>query len=79
MRPSWATYYKHTDAVIVVVDSTDRARMNIAKVIHPLEATPDFFATSFKLMKECLTKSTIASVAKTDLLSQTVCPCVPAE
>eukprot|EP00884_Botryococcus_braunii_P016534 jgi/Botrbrau1/3564/Bobra.0078s0021.1 len=31
LRPSWATYYKHTDAVIVVVDSTDRARMNIAK------------------------------------------------
>lgn len=33
LRPSWATYYKHTDAVIVVVDSTDRARMNIAKVM----------------------------------------------
>lgn len=32
MRPSWAAYYKATDAVIVVIDSTDRARVSIAKV-----------------------------------------------
>ena len=31
LRPSWATYYRSTDAVIVVVDSTDRARASIAK------------------------------------------------
>ena len=31
LRPSWATYYRSTDAVIVVVDSTDRARAGIAK------------------------------------------------
>ena len=32
MRPSWASYYRSTDAVIVVLDSTDRARVRIAKV-----------------------------------------------
>lgn len=32
LRPSWATYYRATDAVIVVIDSTDRARSSIAKV-----------------------------------------------
>lgn len=31
LRPSWAAYYKATDAVIVVIDSTDRARVSIAK------------------------------------------------
>ena len=39
LRPSWQTYYKNTDAVIVVVDSTDRGRIGIAKVwaasLHP--------------------------------------------
>lgn len=32
LRPSWASYYQSTDAVIVVLDSTDRARVRIAKV-----------------------------------------------
>lgn len=32
LRPSWQTYYKATDAVIMIVDSTDRARVGIAKV-----------------------------------------------
>ena len=31
MRPSWVTYYKATDAVIMVVDSTDRGRMQVTK------------------------------------------------
>lgn len=31
LRPSWAAYYKATDAVIMVVDSTDRARAGVAK------------------------------------------------
>ena len=31
LRPSWAAYYAQTQAVIVVVDSTDRARMGIVK------------------------------------------------
>ena len=35
LRPSWQTYYKNTDAVIVVVDSTDRGRIGIAKVCRP--------------------------------------------
>ena len=32
LRPSWQTYYRAAHAVIMVVDSTDRARVNIAKV-----------------------------------------------
>ena len=35
LRPSWATYYKSTDALIMLVDSTDRARIGIAKVQIP--------------------------------------------
>ncbi|KAG1675055.1 hypothetical protein FOA52_002714 [Chlamydomonas sp. UWO 241] len=31
LRPFWATYYKGADAVVMVVDSTDRARVSIAK------------------------------------------------
>ncbi|KAA6421735.1 MAG: ADP-ribosylation factor C1 [Trebouxia sp. A1-2] len=31
LRPSWQTYYKAAHAVIMVVDSTDRARVGIAK------------------------------------------------
>lgn len=31
LRTSWATYYRGTHAVIVVIDSTDRARINIIK------------------------------------------------
>lgn len=37
LRPSWQTYYKAAHAVIMVVDSTDRARVGIAKVsLHAL-------------------------------------------
>jgi small GTP-binding protein len=32
LRSFWATYYKDTDAVIMVVDSTDRARVGVTKV-----------------------------------------------
>ncbi|GFR50159.1 hypothetical protein Agub_g12324, partial [Astrephomene gubernaculifera] len=31
LRPFWATYFKNTDAVIMVVDSTDRARVGVTK------------------------------------------------
>ncbi|KAE8815071.1 ADP-ribosylation factor-like protein 5 [Hordeum vulgare] len=31
LRTSWATYYRGTHAVIVVIDSTDRSRINIIK------------------------------------------------
>uniref|UniRef100_A0A7S2Z509 Uncharacterized protein n=1 Tax=Chloropicon laureae TaxID=464258 RepID=A0A7S2Z509_9CHLO len=31
LRPSWTTYYKATDALVMVVDSTDRARINLVK------------------------------------------------
>ncbi|KAL0287903.1 UNVERIFIED_CONTAM: ADP-ribosylation factor-like protein 5 [Sesamum angustifolium] len=31
LRTSWATYYRGTHAVIVVIDSTDRARISIIK------------------------------------------------
>ena len=29
LRPSWSMYFEGTDAIILVVDSTDRARMSI--------------------------------------------------
>lgn len=32
LRTFWSPYYKGADAVIVVVDSTDRARLHVAKV-----------------------------------------------
>ena len=32
LRPFWGTYFKNTDAVIMVVDSTDRARVGVTKV-----------------------------------------------
>lgn len=32
MRPFWATYYRKSDAVVMVVDSTDRARVSVCKV-----------------------------------------------
>ncbi len=32
LRPFWGTYFKGTDAVIMVVDSTDRARVGVTKV-----------------------------------------------
>lgn len=31
LRPFWGTYFKGTDAVIMVVDSTDRARVGVTK------------------------------------------------
>ncbi|MEW5310887.1 MAG: hypothetical protein WDW38_002643 [Sanguina aurantia] len=31
LRPFWSTYFKNTDAVIMVVDSTDRARVGVTK------------------------------------------------
>lgn len=31
LRASWASYYKHTDAVVLVVDSTDGARMGLVQ------------------------------------------------
>lgn len=31
LRPSWETYYQDTDAVVLVVDSTDRGRLGTVK------------------------------------------------
>lgn len=31
LRTFWTTYFKNTDAVVMVVDSTDRARISITK------------------------------------------------
>lgn len=31
LRPSWSTYYTQTDCIILVVDSTDRGRVSIAR------------------------------------------------
>lgn len=33
LRPSWAAYCKNTDAVVMVIDSTDRTRIGTTKVL----------------------------------------------
>ena len=43
LRPSWTSYYKSTDALVMVVDSTDRARINSVKV--RTVGSPDFDPT----------------------------------
>ena len=40
LRPFWATYYKKSDAVIMVVDSTDRARIGVCKVSTAMSRDP---------------------------------------
>lgn len=42
MRPSWGMYLKGVDAVIVVIDSTDRVRIPIAKQeLYQILAVPE--------------------------------------
>jgi ADP-ribosylation factor-like protein 5B len=40
LRPFWPTYFKSTDAIIMVVDSTDRARVGVTKARYPLGSPP---------------------------------------
>lgn len=51
LRPSWATYYRSTDAVIVVIDSTDRARASIAKASVPASCQDACIQASFILLE----------------------------
>jgi len=39
LRASWPVYYKNTDAIICVVDSTDRQRLGLVKA-RPLAPPP---------------------------------------
>ena len=41
IKPSWTSYYKGTDAIILVVDSTDRGRVGIAKVQDAAQVAAD--------------------------------------
>ena len=52
LRPSWATYYKASHAVIMVVDSTDRARIGIVKVSCQPEVK--VYAGAARLCRLCL-------------------------
>ncbi|KTW27863.1 uncharacterized protein T551_02830 [Pneumocystis jirovecii RU7] len=37
LRQSWHAYYKSTSAVILVIDSTDKERLDISKIMRQLE------------------------------------------
>jgi ADP-ribosylation factor-like protein 5B len=51
LRPSWSLYLKGVDAVIVVVDSTDRVRMPIAKQeLYQILAMPELEKVPFLLL-----------------------------
>lgn len=65
LRPSWAAYYKATDAVIVVIDSTDRARVTIAKA-RPLVPCPqqDNRAAAAKALQRASTVSPVAKLPR---------------
>ena len=39
LRTSWPVYYKNTDAIICVVDSTDRQRLGLVKASNPASAS----------------------------------------
>lgn len=45
LRPSWAAYCKNTDAVVMVVDSTDRARVSTNKV-----RLKEWFVVSYQIL-----------------------------
>lgn len=62
LRPFWATYYKNTDSVILVVDSTDRARVGVTKseLFNLLEnedlaATPILILANKQDLKDAMT------------------------
>lgn len=63
LRPFWSTYYQGTDAVIVVVDSTDRARLGMAKaelfhlLTHPHLAAAPVLVFANKQARLCRTCS----------------------
>lgn len=54
LRPSWQTYYKATDAVIMIVDSTDRARVGIAKVGRLKAGAARSLQTCIRCSTDCL-------------------------
>lgn len=68
LRPSWATYYQHTDCVILVVDSTDRGRVGIARkelatlLAHEhLEEVPILVLANKKDLRDAMTASELTT------------------
>lgn len=71
MRPSWITYYKATDALVMVVDSTDRARIDLVKDELWRVITSDDLKGAIVLvfankqdLKDCMTAADISSSLK---------------
>ncbi|QDZ24482.1 small ARF-related GTPase [Chloropicon primus] len=71
LRPSWVTYYKATDALVMVVDSTDRARINSVKEELWRVIQSDDLKGAFVLvfankqdLKDCMTAADISTSLK---------------
>ncbi|RUP52185.1 ADP-ribosylation factor-like protein 5A-like protein, partial [Jimgerdemannia flammicorona] len=67
LRTSWATYYVNTKAVIMVIDSTDKERLHIARTeLHQMMETESLQNASLLIfankqdMKDALTASQIS-------------------
>jgi ADP-ribosylation factor-like protein 5B len=51
LRPTWSMYLKGVDAVIIVIDSTDRVRLPIAKQeLYQILAMPELEKVPFLLL-----------------------------
>lgn len=71
LRPSWATYYQQTDSVILVVDSTDRGRIGIARkelsslLAHEhLEGVPILVLANKKDLRDAMTVAELTTALK---------------
>ena len=71
LRPSWITYYKATDALVMVFDSTDRARIDLVKDELWRVITSDDLKGAIVLvfankqdLKDCMTAADISSSLK---------------
>lgn len=68
LRPSWSTYYTLTDCIILVVDSTDRGRVSIARgeltslLAHEhLEAVPVLVIANKQDLRDAMTPGELST------------------
>ncbi|CAH7668716.1 arf/Sar family protein [Phakopsora pachyrhizi] len=55
LRSSWSTYYSQAKALIMVIDSTDRARLSLAKQeLHKVATDPELSSTQSGSDAACL-------------------------
>uniref|UniRef100_A0A8C8LNJ9 ADP-ribosylation factor-like protein 1 n=1 Tax=Oncorhynchus tshawytscha TaxID=74940 RepID=A0A8C8LNJ9_ONCTS len=72
IRPYWRCYYSNTDAVIYVVDSSDRDRMGISK--SELVAMLERALSAFSLQEEELKKAILVVFANKQDMEQAMTP-----